>query len=60
MGVPVCYKINNVHVYKNINFLLPTAHMVQGITKIFLPTCKVATADIAICSILVQFLCAEH
>jgi hypothetical protein len=37
MGVPVCYKINNVYVYNNINFLLHTAHMVQDITKIFLP-----------------------
>lgn len=41
---------------KNFNFLLPTAHLVQSITKIFLPTCTVATAVIALCCILQQFL----
>lgn len=52
----MCYKINDVYVYKNVNFPLPTAHLVQSIIKIFLPTCTVATAVIALCSILLQFL----
>jgi hypothetical protein len=47
-GVSVCYIINNVCVYKNIPFPLPTANLLQNPTKIFLPTCMVATAVTAL------------